>query len=452
MKIGIDIRPLMDKEYSGVSWYTLDLLTEILRQDRQNEYVLYYNSGRDISNRISELACLPARQGFQNSDNVKIAATHYPNKIFNYFLQKIFHWPKLDAIAAKNSPPFKGGGRGGQPPSFIRRGLGVVPQGGVDVFWQPHFNFANFSRNCRVVLTVPDLSFISYPEFFSARKNFWHKFLGVRKLIERADIIVAISENTRQDIIRYFSVPADKIKMIYAGVGAEFRPLRRSPAAETATGQNDLELASVKNKYGLPEKFILNIGTFEPRKNLAGLIGAFDAVADLPGMGEWHLVLAGSGGWKNKEIFKAIDKAKNKARINIIGYIKKDERAALYNLAEIFAYPSFYEGFGLPVLEAMASGTPVITSAVSSLPEVTGDAALLVDPHDENSIAKALQILMQDEKLRGSYSARGLERAKDFSWKKTAREYLEIFADFCHPEEKAASADDEGSIFREVEQ
>jgi glycosyltransferase involved in cell wall biosynthesis len=425
MKIGVDIRALMDREYSGVSLYTLDLLTEILRQDKQNEYILYYNSGRDIAARISEI-------GFQKSDNVKIIATHYPNKVFNYFLQKICRWPKLDVMARslfkaddkaipQIIPSIKRGGAAAAT-GCVKFGIASPPGAArndnkVDVFWLPHLNFASFSRNCRLVLTIYDLSFLLYPEFFSWRRNFWHKFLGVEKLIRRADTVVTISENSKKDISRIFGLAGDKIKVIYPGIDREFRPL----------GKENPKLARVREKYGLPEKFILNLGTFEPRKNIPGLIRAFDAAAARSGAGEWHLVLAGGSGWKNKEIFQAIDKAKNKDRIKIIGYVKKSERAALYNLAEIFAYPSFYEGFGLPVLEAFASGAPVVTSAISSMPEVAGEAVLLIDPNDERTIAEALFALMNDEKLRESYSARGLEQAKKFSWEKSAEKYLELF-------------------------
>lgn len=409
MKIGIDIRPLMDKEYSGVSWYTLDLLTEILKQDRQNEYVLYYNSGRDIASRISKV-------GIRKSDKVEIFATHYPNKLFNYFLQKICHWPKLNVIAsgAKRSEAIQ---RLAQETTGLLLRPGRIAMTNVNIFWSPHLNFSSFSRNCQVVLTIHDLSFLAYPEFFSARQNLWHKFLGVRKLVERADMIIAISENTKQDIVRFFAVKESKIKVIYSGVGEEFRPI----------ALDDLKVLAVKNKYELPEKFILNLGAFEPRKNIASLVRAFDTVAGKPAVGDWHLVLAGSNGWKNKEIFKAIARAKNKERIKVIGYVEKNERAALYNLAGIFAYLSFYEGFGLPVLEAMACGTPVITSNTSALPEVAGDAAVLIDPNDERSLELGLTALISSEELRKIYSARGEKRAKMFSWEKTAREYLEIF-------------------------
>jgi glycosyltransferase involved in cell wall biosynthesis len=438
MKIGVDIRVFMDNEYSGVSWYALFLLREILKQDRTNEYFLYYNSGHNIASRISEL-------GFQNSDNVKIIATHYPNKFFNYFLQKIFHWPKLNVIAAKSPLLSKEGSGGGLPaPSEVEG----------DIFWSPHFNFSSFSKNCKMILTVHDLSFLAYPEFFSARKNFWHRMMGAKKLLARADKIIAISENTKADLIKIAKVPAQKIKVIYSGVSAEFRPLRRSSDTETAarpklvgtqylacqsTGAEDdgtqgiayprtiARLREVKEKYGLPDKFILNIGTIEPRKNIAGLIKAFDKIADQPELKDYFLVIAGSIGWKNKEIYKAISSAKNKERIKMIGYIEEGERVNFYNLATIFCYPSFYEGFGLPILEAMASGVPVITSNVSAMPEVAGDAAILIDPNDINSLAEALKQLAGDENLRQTFREKGLLQTKKFSWKKSAEEYLKIF-------------------------
>jgi|WetSurMetagenome_2_1015567.scaffolds.fasta_scaffold01305_9 glycosyltransferase involved in cell wall biosynthesis len=367
----------MDKEYSGVSWYTLDLLTEILRQDKTNGYVLYYNSGHDVSARMPKF-----EQG-----NVKIISTCYPNKIFNYFLQKIFQWPKIDKLL------------------------------GVDAFWSLHFNFSSFSKNCKMILTVHDLSFLAYPEFFSARKNFWHRMLGAKKFIARADKIIAISENTKNDLIKFAAVPAEKISVIYSGVGAEFRPTK-------ATDEN---LIKIKNKYNLPDKFILNIGTIEPRKNITGLIKAFDKIADQPGLKDYFLIIVGGGGWKNKEIYRAINSAKNKDRIKIIGYIEKIERVYFYNLATIFCYPSFYEGFGLPILEAMASGAPVTTSNVSSMSEVAGDAAILIDPNDINSLAEVIKQLAGDENLRQTLSQRGILQAKKFSWGKAAEEYIKIF-------------------------
>jgi len=371
MRIGIDIRTLMDKQYSGVSWYTFDLLTEILRQDEVNDYTLFYNSGHDISGRMPAFG-------------KKIISTRYPNKFFNYFLQKTARRPKLDELCGR-----------------------------VDVFWQPHINFSSFSAGTKVILTVHDLSFLVFPEFFSWRKGVWHSFMGLKRLIDRADVIVAISESTKKDMIRFFPKAKDKIKVIYSGCGPEFLKIPRQ----------DAKLLEIKKKYSLGDNFVLSIGTTEPRKNAAGLIKAFDK-ADLDG---WQLVLAGASGWKNGLFHKALKEAKNKDNIKLLGYIDKEDRPYLYNLAGIFAYPSFYEGFGLPVLEAMACGTPVITSAVSSLPEITGDSALLVSPDNEEDLVIALKQLASSQVLRNYHSTKGLERAKKFSWQRTAEEYLAIF-------------------------
>lgn len=391
MEIGIDIRPLMDREYSGVSWYTLDLICAILRQDAVNDFFLFYNSGHDISNRMPKF-----QQG-----NVRVVATKYPNKLFNYLFQNILHWPKLDRIA-----------------SFVN-GTGQKAKR-ADIYWLPHINFASFSKDCRKILTIHDLSFLVFPEFFSERKNVWHRMLNVKKQILSADKIIAISKNTKNDIIKFYGVPEDKISVVYSGVGGEF----------TVLDKKDGKLEEIRIKYALPERFILNIGTIEPRKNIVGLVKAFDLAVQSGKLSDCHLVIVGSKGWKNKEIYEAISLAKNRDKIKVIGYINKSERVYFYNLAEIFCYPSFYEGFGLPVLEAMASGVPVITSAVSSLPEVAGNAALYIDPNDISTIAVAMGQLAANNELKSLMIKNGLVQAKKFNWDTTAAEYLKIFKQY----------------------
>jgi glycosyltransferase involved in cell wall biosynthesis len=390
MKIGIDIRSLMDKKYSGVSWHTFFLLEEILRQDKQNEYALFYNSGRDISSRMPK---------FEQA-NVKVVATRYPNKIFNYLLQKILKWPKLDKLLflSKESVPALS-----------------VAEG--DIFWSPHLNFTALSQGVRRILTVYDLSFLDAPQFFSARQNFWHKILNAPKFMAQADILVAISENTKRDMVRLLGIDENKIKVIYCGVEKDFRRLEKT----------DENLAAIKGKYNLPDKFILYLGTIEPRKNISGLLEAFERIADKPEFKDYQLVIVGGSGWKNSQIYRAIDNSKHGEKIKLVGYIDNSEKIYFYNLCSVFCYPSFYEGFGLPVLEAMACGAPVVTSNTSSLPEVVGDAALLIDPNDEQTIAEALNALMSNEKLREAYSARGLKRSKIFSWGKAASEYIKLF-------------------------
>jgi glycosyltransferase involved in cell wall biosynthesis len=311
-------------------------------------------------------------------------ATHYPNKIFNYFLQRIFKWPKLDELCH-----------------------------GVDIFWSPHINFSSFSSEGKKVLTIHDLSFLVFPQFFSWRKNIWHSLMGLKKLINEADVIIAISESTKNDIIKFFPAAKNKVTVVYSGCGEEFKKIINT----------DQKLLEIRKKYNLENKFILSLGTSEPRKNITSLIRAFDEA----NLEDYDLVLAGASGWKNNALKEAYKRAKNKDRIKLLGYIEKDERPYLYNAATIFAYPSFYEGFGLPVLEAMACGTTVITSTTSSLPEVANEAAILIDPNNQASLTTALRDLARSENLQETLANRGLERAKKFSWVKTAEEYIKIF-------------------------
>ena len=371
MKIGVDIRALMDERYSGVPAYTEQLLREILRQDQENEYYLFYNSFHDFSQRFA----------VWESERVKVVGTHYPNKIYNYLLQKIFRRPFLD------------------------RELGEV-----DLFWSPHFNFSNFSSATKSVLTVHDLSFLRAPEFFSGRKNFWHRLLGLKRLIARADAIVAISENTKFDLLDIFKVPAEKIQVIYSGLNL--------PAAA------EVDLSS---KYGLKNGFILAIGTIEPRKNLDGLILAYNILRQENPELKVQLVLAGSSGWRNAHIYQLAKKSPFSRDIIFTGYVSEGEKIHLYRHAGLLAFPSFYEGFGFPPLEAMSYGLPVIASNNSSLPEVLGGAALLINPISVSEIAAALKIVLTDDALRNKLAAEGKKRLALFSWEKTAKEYLELF-------------------------
>lgn len=364
MKIGIDVRTLMNARPSGVSEYTLNLVREMLRLDTENEYRLFYNCFGDCRH-------LPE---FRQA-NVKIIKYDYPNKVFNYLLAKIFNWPKID------------------------RELGI------DVWFMPHLNFIGLSGRTRSIITVHDLSFLKYPEFFSARKNFWHKMVNVKKLLHKFDVIAAVSENTRRDIVELCDVSPDKIKVIYSGVGNEYTNLSKS---------------QIQNKYNLPDKFILYLGTIEPRKNVDGIIRAFGALRD------YKLVIAGEKGWKSKNIYQEWKNSEFKDDIMFLGYVDREDKPYLYNLASVFVYPSFYEGFGLPPLEAMACGCPVVAGYSSSLPEVAGDAALMVDPYNINDIARALEAILTDEELKNSLIERGLKQAKKFSWDKAAREYLTI--------------------------
>ncbi|NCQ16373.1 glycosyltransferase family 4 protein [Candidatus Falkowbacteria bacterium] len=376
MKIGIDIRTLLDARPSGVSEYVLNLLKEMFKLDTANEYRLFYNCFGDCPN-------LPE---FKQA-NVKLIKYNYPNKVLNYLLFKIFNYPKLDKDLA------------------------------VDVFFMPHLNFIGLSVGAKSLLTVHDLSFLKYPEFFSARKNFWHRMVKAKKLLKRFSLVIAVSENTKRDIMELGGINPDKVKVIYSGVGEEYKKL---PLINY-----QFSVKRVRDKYNLPERFILYLGTIEPRKNVDGIIRAYNQLRVMScELRDYKLIIAGARGWKSENIYREWDKSAFKNDIKFLGYVEPDDKIYLYNLASVFIYPSFYEGFGFPPLEAMACGVPVVASFASSLPEVVGDAALMVDPYNINDLAGALEKVLVDENLKNKLIARGLEQAKKFSWRETARAYL----------------------------
>lgn len=377
MKIGVDIRVLMDEYYSGVSQYTANLLAAILAIDNNSEYKLFYNSWDNLDKRLSV---------WQRA-NASVIGSHIPNKIFNYLGQKILRQPKIDKIL-----------------------------GGVDVFWAPHFNFSSLRENTKSIITVHDLSFLRYPEFFSVRKNCWHKALGVKNILRGADKIIAVSENTKNDIVELIGISPEKIKVIYSGNNA----IKKDTSLEIAD--------KFLNAHNISGRLILYLGTIEPRKNIHGLIEAYEELRDKnPELNDVKLLLVGAKGWKNKQIYAKWKKSLYKKDIIFLGYISEVERDILYARSSVFAYPSFYEGFGFPPLEAMTYGLPVICSNVSSLPEVVGNAALMVNPYKPSEIAEALKLVLTDDVLREQLIGKGYEQAKKFSWSKTAVEYLEVF-------------------------
>ncbi len=376
MRIGIDIRVLLDKNYSGVANFTFYLLKSLLKNDKRNVYYFFYNSFKKVK-----------RPDF----SVKTIIQRYPNKFFNYFLQKIFNYPKLDKVV-----------------------------GGVDVFYLPHINFASFSKNSHNVITIHDLSFLRYPEFFSFRKNLWHKVIDIKKNIKKYDKIIAVSQNTKNDIVELLKVPEEKVTVIYPGLPGYLNDLN-----ENTNINNDLSIDYLAQKYNINNDYILYFGTIEPRKNISGLISAYNLLRD-NGI-NCLLVLAGAWGWKTKSIKKEWQASKYKNDIRFIGYVDDKVKPLLYKQAKVLAYPSFYEGFGFPPLEAMYFGLPVISSNTSSLPEVLGDSAILINPDKPQDLATALKMVITDENLRNKMIISGQERVKHFSWEETAQKYIEVF-------------------------
>ena len=258
------------------------------------------------------------------------------------------------------------------------------------------------------VVTVYDLSFIIYPEYFRPFQRLYLR-LGTHTAIQRARRILTISESTKRDIVRLSQCDPAKIDVALPGVGSEF--------FQTL---NATELEKFRRERGLPEHFILFLGTREPRKNIPSLLRAF-ALAKQKIKLPHSLVLAGGRGWMDEPITRVIVENNLESDVLFPGFVAEAELPYWFQAAECFVYPSQYEGFGMPPLEALASGTPVITSNVSSLPEAVGDAALLVDPKSSMEIADALVRVWTDKTLRQEMKARGVRHARQFTWTRTAQ-------------------------------
>lgn len=263
---------------------------------------------------------------------------------------------------------------------------------------------------CPSVITIYDLSFIMFPQSFKYWKRLYLA-LFTRLSARKARRIITISESTKRDTVHLLGVSSEKVDAVYCGVDKAFHPLP------------EREIAFFRQKRGLPERIILFVGTIEPRKNVARLIEAYSHLRD----GQVKLVIGGARGWLYEEVFARVEELGLTGDVLFPGYIPPDELPLWYNAAELFVYPSLYEGFGLPPLEAMACGTPVITSNVSSLPEVVGEAGLTVDPIDSKGLAEAMNQVLGSEALRQSMRERGLARAGSFSWAKAARETVEVY-------------------------
>lgn len=261
------------------------------------------------------------------------------------------------------------------------------------------------------VITIHDLTTLLFPQFHT-RLNRTYQRWALPVMARRADAIIAVSHATKQDIVRLLNVPPGKITVVHSGVDT----VRFSPRTDAGT-------LSALAQLGIQPPYLLAVGTLEPRKNLATLLQAY---ARLPSSAP-TLVLAGGMGWGDNPLSALIERLNLKGRVHLPGYVPDDLLPGLYSNAELYIYPSLYEGFGLPVLEAMACGAPVITSNVSSLPEVAGDAAVLIDPMDVDQLAAALERLLSTSVERAVLREAGLMRARTFTWEQCAYGTLAVY-------------------------
>lgn len=259
-----------------------------------------------------------------------------------------------------------------------------------------------------LVAVAHDLSYERFPELYSWQRRVWHRLVRARYLLQSADHVVAVSEATAGDVRSLYGVSENRVSVVYSGV----------PGAGEVSSK---ARAVAKARYNLPEQFVLYLGTLEPRKNVVSIIRAFDVIAHSV---SHDLVIAGSPGWLMKEFNKALAGVKHRSRIHVTGFIREQDKMALYELADLFVYPSLYEGFGFPPLEALLNGTPVVTSLNSALPEVVGEWATLIDPYDRSELALVMKELLNDLPEVSEEDKRAIR--EKYSWDEAARQTLKI--------------------------
>ncbi len=363
MRIGMKISPLTVLR-AGIPNYILNLLKALADVDNQNEYILYTN--RPIPFELD----LPGR--------FRTVIVPFPSRHLQLWYQ--IGLP----IRLKND--------------------------GVQLFHDPVYPLP-FVLPVPGVITVHDLSNFTNPGVHRFRSALSGRFFPAH--LRKARQILTDSFFSASELERLFPWAAHKINVVHLGISDRFRRI---------TCRASLE--SVVNLYGLPSRFLLFLGTLEPRKNIKRLLEAFSlSCSSIP----HSLVITGGLGWKYEKLLKLISDHPNRDRIHLTGYVEDDHLPALLSSAEFLVYPSILEGFGFPILEAMACGTPVITSNVSSMPEISGDSAFLVDPLSVDSISDGINLLSSSSELRESLSQRGLERAGCFSWRETALKTLEVY-------------------------
>lgn len=311
-------------------------------------------------------------------------------------------------------------------PNFCRRSLWTPPHHrleqlllplelattDLDVLHSPDF-IPPFRRNFKSVITIHDLNFLLYPHFLTPESASYYG--QIDQAVRNCDHIIAVSKSTKRDVIRLTGAPENKITVVYEAPSPVFRPLDDPAVAE-----------QVKQHFGIDKGFILFVSTIEPRKNVPALLMAFRQLLD-DYRPDVHLVLAGEKGWLFDDVFALVDKLNLHKRVYFLGRVTVDELLRLYNAAQMLVHPAFYEGFGLPTLEAMACGTPVVASNTSAIPEVVGDAAMLVDPTDVDGMTVAMWRVLNEPGLRQNLVDKGLKRVRNFSWEKAAIETLKIY-------------------------
>ncbi len=369
MRIGIDYTPALGQQ-AGIGRYTRELVSALLKQPGRHEYVLIKAKG---------------------------SSSHSP----------------IDSSATSVTLPFS---RRMSALIWHRLRLPITLEtftGALDLYHATDYLIPPL-RKAKGVVTVHDLSFLVHPELGAAGLvKYLRSALPVS--LDRASLVLADSQNTKKDIADLLGFAKERVEVVYCGVSEYFRP------ADDAT-----ELERVREKYGLHSPYILTLGTIEPRKNYVRLIQAYQQLRAENGIAH-DLIIGGGKGWLYQDVFDEVKSLGLEKQVRFLGFVPDDDLLGMLSLAELFVYPSIYEGFGLPPLEAMACGTPVVASNTSCLPEILGDAAVFVDPLDVSSMANGMISMLSNDGLKNDMKARGIKRASRFTWADSAGCLLNLY-------------------------
>jgi len=378
MKIGIDARVLAKAPHTGVGVFTQEMMKALFRNFPEERFVIFSSSGNPVS---------PLVAAFKKYNNVALHHVAIPNRVLDP-LFRMFSYPKLDRMV-----------------------------GGVDVWFSPHMLLTPLSKAPRV-LVIHDLSFVRFPEFYSLASRghrLWHWLMDPKTQAKQAAQLVVLSHSTAKDLEILWGISNKLIAHVSSGIP-------ESPIVS----RSDSSSVAFREKYRLPEGYIAYLGELVPRKNILGIIRAFEMLQQKANQSNRMLVLAGPWGWGRSEVERVIGRSAKKNQIRVLGYISDEEKPALYTDADVFVYPSFFEGFGFPPLEAMAAGVPVIISNRGALPESAGEAAIMVNPYKPEELAEAIAEVLEDRGLRETLRAKGRAHAAKFSWDRAAQEMMGV--------------------------
>ncbi len=375
MRIAMELQPVL-KNRSGIGWYTYNIIKAISKLDKSDEFVgcaFNFLGRHNIESIPDELNI--------SMDVCKVIPYGVYSRLWDFI-------------------PFK---------------YNNLFRTKADIYH--FFNFTVPEKiDGKIIVTVYDMVYKRFPETMS-KANFRRLEKNLQRSVEVADIIITISENSKKEIIKYLNANEDKIRIVHVGVDAlSFRREYKN---------NEIDL--IKRKYSLPDKYILYLGTLEPRKNIESIIESFALYKKYGG--DLKLVIAGKKGWAYESIFRKVKNCSLENEVIFTGYIDEPDKPCIYKMSSLFLFPSLYEGFGIPVIEAMAAGVPVITSNASSLPEAAGDAAVLVDPRDIKSIANSMLTIIDNKEYRKELVLKGFEQIKRYTWERSAEELLNIYSE-----------------------